>query len=115
MPKLRPFPLICCLLLAIAICPLPYGYYRFLRIILTIWGILTIYHTHTQDPPNKAISLITIISGGIAVLYNPILPIYLDKATWTILNLISIPCILIATHLTRAKSSLPRNSLDKQP
>lgn len=99
-PLKSPFPLTICVLLGIAAFELPYGYYQFLRIAVTIWGIITLYKLHNQEPANRLTSLITLISGGITILYNPILPIQLDKDHWTIINLISIPIILLITYLT---------------
>ncbi|MBR3903213.1 MAG: hypothetical protein IKJ29_06105 [Akkermansia sp.] len=99
---LRPFPLIISALLVLAICPLPYGYYQFLRIATTIWGITSLCVTCDQSPKNPNFSLIAIISGGIAILYNPLIPVHLTKDIWTILNLGSIPCILLSTYLTHS-------------
>ncbi len=91
-----------CALLGIAAFDLPYGYYQFLRIAVTIWGIITLYKLHNQEPANKHTSIITLISGGIAILYNPLIPVHLTKDIWTILNLGSIPCILLSTYLTHS-------------
>ena len=99
---LRPFPLIISALLVLAICPLPYGYYQFLRIATTIWGITSLCVTCDQSPKNPNFSLIAIISGSIAILYNPLIPVHLTKDIWTILNLGSIPCILLSTYLTHS-------------
>ena len=96
---LRPFPLIISLLLATAICKLPYGYYQFLRIAVTIWGLTGIIQAAAKPPPGAAKTSALIISSGIAILYNPILPIHLDKEIWVYLNLISIPLILLTTYL----------------
>ena len=96
---LHPFPLIICVLLAIAICKLPYGYYQFLRIAVTIWGLTGIIQAAAKPTPGAAKTSALIISSGIAILYNPILPILLDKEIWVYLNLISIPLILLTTYL----------------
>lgn len=101
----RPFPIAICVLLAIATCKLPYGYYQFLRIAVTIWGIYSIIKANSQSSDNKNAGIITIISGAVAILYNPLLPIHLDKETWTVLNLVSIPCVLLSTALTHHNKS----------
>ena len=80
-PCLRPFPIILCLLLAIATARLPYGYYQFLRIAATIWGIISPVQASAKQTPGEAKTITILISGAIAILYNPILPIHLDKDT----------------------------------
>ena len=99
-PLLRPFPLIICILLALALCQLSYGYYQFLRIAVTIWGIISIIQTSNRPDETSGKTCTMLLSGGIAILYNPILPIHLDKEAWIIINLVSIPCVLLSTYLT---------------
>lgn len=96
---LHPFPLIICVLLLFATAPLPYGYYQFLRIAVTIWGLISVYKAIKHEQSAKAHSIALLLSGAIAILYNPVLPIHLDKATWTIINLLTIPAILICTYI----------------
>ena len=68
--------------LLIGILPLPYGYYTLLRIVATgafIWAAITAHKNGERTLPWMfALS---------AIIYNPILPVYLTKAIWTILNL----------------------------
>ena len=99
-PLLRPFPLIICILLALALCQLSYGYYQFLRIAVTIWGIISIIQTSNRPDETSGKTCTMLLSGGIAILYNPILPIHLAKEAWIIINLVSIPCVLLSTYLT---------------
>ena len=104
-PILRPFPLTICALLGIAVFDLPYGYYQFLRIAVTTWAILTLIQANNRlaESPGKTCTML--LTGGIAILYNPIFPIHLDKDTWTLLNIISIPLILLITFLTPHRSA----------
>ena len=116
LPSLHPFPLLICALLAIAIFELPSGYYQFLHIAVTIWGIINIthaYHTLGASPKKNYVLLIT---GGITILYNPIFPIHLDEDIWHALNIISIPLIFLSNNIlksTQAKhtNSIRRNSI----
>lgn len=48
-----------------------------------------------------------LLTGGIAILYNPIFPILLDKDTWTLLNIISIPLILLITYIIDKRDTSP--------
>ena len=68
--------------LLIGILPLPYGYYTLLRIVATgafVWAAITAHQKGERTLPWMfALS---------AVIYNPILPVYLTKGIWMILNL----------------------------
>lgn len=75
--------LIACGLLLIATANLPYGYYRFLRIAITIIAAINAFGVFKKD--NKALAILFI---ALAILFNPIIPIYLDKATWTPIDII---------------------------
>ena len=74
--------LICAGLLFLAIVKLPIGYYTFLRIVVTIGAVAVVID-------ENEINFWTIIFGIIAILFNPILPIYLNnKSAWMPIDLI---------------------------
>lgn len=76
--------LICSGLLLLALVDLPIGYYTFLRIIVTI-GAFSIIVTEFEN----GINFWVIVFGIIAILFNPLLPIYLnDKSAWMPIDLI---------------------------
>lgn len=56
---------------------LPYYYYILLRLLILISASLVAYTTYRFKKLQWAI-----IFGAIAILFNPILPIYLDKQIW---------------------------------
>ena len=94
---------------------MPYGYYTFLRIVLSIWGITGIIQANKEEQASPGKTAAIIISSGILILYNPIIPIHLDRETWLPLNLISIPLILLTTYLTQHRPpSQPRTEV-RQP
>ena len=66
----------------------PYGYYTFLRIVVTgvaiYYGYYIYQHNLTEKMSVWFWGLITII-----ILFNPIFPIYLNKATWGILDVLT--------------------------
>jgi len=76
--------LIASLLLLIAIAPMPYGYYQFLRIAVTIVAGMTAFSIFET---NKNLSLYVFVA--ITILYNPIFTIHFDKATWIPINIIT--------------------------
>lgn len=61
---------------------MPYGYYGFLRGIISLISIYGIYINYKISKIMVAIFLISL------VLFNPILPIHLDKATWRVIDFI---------------------------
>ena len=75
--------LIACGLLLLAIANLPYGYYIFLRIAITIIAGINAFSVYKRK--NKTLFAVFL---GIAVLFNPLVPIYLDKGTWILIDLI---------------------------
>ena len=74
------------IVLAIGILPMPIGYYTLSRLVVcaaAIYFALNFYKK--KDNTNLW------IFGFIAVLYNPIIPVYLyEKAIWIVINLITI-------------------------
>jgi len=70
------------ILLLIAIGDLDYGYYQILRVVITISAIFFAFNL--KDLNNVGFLSMIII----AILFNPLLPIYLIKDVWTILDLI---------------------------
>ena len=76
--------LITCLLLLIAISPMPYGYYQFLRIVITIVAGIIAYDLFENKRNKWLIAFVLIM-----ILYNPIIVIHLDKAIWKPINIIS--------------------------
>lgn len=72
-------------LLLFAIAPLPIGYYTLLRIVISFSAAFVIF-----NEIEKGISVWIILFGLIAILFNPISPIYLhDKNSWIPLDIAS--------------------------
>lgn len=67
------------LLLLLAILNLPYGYYTFLRIIVTLSSIYLLVIRKTE---------LIIVGILIAIIFNPILPIHLTKEIWVLIDTI---------------------------
>lgn len=80
-------------LLIIAIFPCNYGYYMFLRLVCC--GIFAYF---TFDYYEKEIEPWIWIFGGLAIVFNPILPLHLGKELWMIVDGISV--ILIGVSFT---------------
>jgi len=81
---MKTISLICAVLLFLALIKLPIGYYTILRIVVTIGAAAIVAKEFKHG-----INIWVIVFGFIAVIFNPILPVYLhDKAIWMPIDLI---------------------------
>ena len=78
---------------------LPYGFFTFLRLAICIIGFYLAYEQHKD---NKE-SLWVWVLGGIAVLFNPIFPIYLERETWVVVDLIVGIIFVLSVFLIKGK------------
>ena len=79
-----------CALLLLAIASMPYGYYQFLRIFITIVAGISTYNSFLSKHRKWLYIFITIL-----ILYNPILPIHLNKEIWLPINLLTFIVFLV--------------------
>ncbi len=75
------------LLIVATLFKLPYGFYMFLKIVVTGYCIYEIYQLYQIYKNNLNYYIIYVL---IAVLYNPIIRIQLNKPLWNIINIITI-------------------------
>lgn len=78
------------LLLIAALINLPYGFYTFLRFVVFIFCIYCVYHLREIYKNKINFFILPIL---VAILYNPIIRVHLDKESWTVINLITIVLI----------------------
>lgn len=83
-PEFRLAALACAAALALAPIHWPYGYYQFLRLAVTALAIWLAIAASRQQSTTW-----TILGVGLALLYNPIIPVYLNRATWLPINLVA--------------------------
>lgn len=76
----------------------PYGYFQLLRWVVAIVAVYNAYLAY-ESKNNKWV----LIMGAIAVLFNPIAPIFLQKETWVILDLIVGVFFVLSMFLIRTK------------
>ena len=69
-------------LLCLGVLSLPYGYYTLLRIIVTIAAIINAYNFLEESNMEKVY-----LFGFLAILFNPLIPIYLGKELWILIDL----------------------------
>lgn len=78
----------------------PYSFYILLRWFIFIVSAIVAYGFYTSK-----IAAWALVFGGIAFLFNPIAPIYLNKSTWVSLDFISAIIFFIASGSTRTKQT----------
>lgn len=64
-------------LLLLALLSLPYGYYTFLRLVVCLSAGFIAYWTWSRGV------LWGVAFVAFALLFNPLVPVYLDRETWT--------------------------------
>ena len=69
-------------ILFIGVFPLPIGYYTLLRLVVTAAAAYVAYDTFQNDKQSGWIW----VFGFVAILFNPLIPIYLDKELWMVID-----------------------------
>jgi hypothetical protein len=67
----------------------PYSYYQILRWVVAIVAVIHAYKAHESGMMFWKWVLI-----GMAILFNPIAPVYLEKETWAVLDVLSATFLL---------------------
>lgn len=97
--RLKPsLHLVISILLFIGIFDMPNGFYQFLRISVTLFGIYLIIDSHKNYWKIAFIIL--------SILYNPIIQISLDKDIWQIVNGLTIVLILTSFMMNHQTKNL---------
>ncbi|MDO5969671.1 hypothetical protein Q4Q35_07615 [Flavivirga aquimarina] len=106
--NLKPVSIICAFLLFIAVLKLPIEYYTFLRIVIFIGSLLVIVSLLKQV-------IWVIIFSIIAILFNPIIPIYLyHKSYWIPIDIIAGILFLLILFFNNPKEGSKKTETKKQ-
>lgn len=82
---MRSLQFFCAILLFIACFNLPIGFYTLLRIVVTLGALSVLFKEFQKD-----VNLLGIAFIGVAVFFNPIIPIHLhEKSQWIPVDLIT--------------------------
>lgn len=82
------------ILLILAIPPFwPYGYYVFLR-----WAIFISSIVIANGFYKSGLKAWVFIFGALAFLFNPIVPIYLNKSSWVAIDLVAAILFFLSAH-----------------
>ena len=77
--------LLCAALLFLGLADLPIGYYTLLRIVVTICSVAVVVTEY-----ENGLNFWVITFGLIAIVFNPLIPIYLnDKSAWMPIDIIA--------------------------
>jgi membrane-bound ClpP family serine protease len=86
------------IMLLLAMADLPYGYYNSLRLVITASAIFLVWIAYKLKREFWLFSM-----GIVALLFNPIVPIYLDKEIWVIIDFIVATLFLVSIFKIKPK------------
>jgi hypothetical protein len=98
-------------LLSVATARMPYGYYTFTRIVVC-GSAAFITYISWKESENVISQLWAVVFGLIAVLFNPLVPIYLKRTTWFSIDIgiaiiFAVHLVIVRFELFRRKNALP--------
>ena len=99
------------ILLFIALFPIKdYNFYKLIRYYISVISIYIIWKALFDDgargaraEPSSAKSVYTIIAVTTLIVYNPLIPLYLNKKIWQVINIATIAFIIGSIYVLRAK------------
>lgn len=86
-------------LLILAIPPWNYSYYIFLRWVVLISAVILAYGYGKSKHVGWAY-----VFGGIAVLFNPLIPFHLTKSVWVIIDLVTATSFFLSAYSIKKKA-----------
>jgi hypothetical protein len=69
----------------------PYSYYQILRVVITVIAGLVAYSAYKLERERWVI-----LMAIVAILFNPIIPFYFSKGTWSVIDLITAVVFLVS-------------------
>lgn len=79
-----------CVLLGVALLPMPYGYYMFLRLAICAYAVFVF----VQEQKN-GVCFGSVTTAALALLYNPVFRVHLDKDIWMGVNVATVLVLII--------------------
>lgn len=76
----------------------PYGYYKLLRWVVCGAGAYSAFVALASEK----MAWVWIL-GIIAVVFNPLIPVHLDRDTWAIIDVVTAGVFIVSTFLVREK------------
>ena len=77
----------------VGILPLPYAYYQLLRVLLCAACVYYVLRLGREADG------LMVVLGGLALLYNPVVPVHLrSKPLWICINVATVACLFFAQN-----------------
>lgn len=74
----------------------PYGYYIFLR-----WIVCGVAIINAISFSESKLTGWVLVFGALAFLFNPLIPVYLNKSSWVAIDLISAIVFFLSSNLNK--------------
>lgn len=88
-------------MLFLAIPKLPYGYYILLRWVVTISALFSVWVAYDSED-----KFWLFLMGGIAILFNPIIPVHFTKEIWVVIDIVVAILFLVSIFTIKPKRQL---------
>lgn len=98
--KLFILPLALISVFFISILDMPHGFYTFARIAITLFSAIFLFNAYATFKSELCFYIVCIPVSIIAILWNPIIPVYLDKETWVMLDIFAIISEIVVGIIT---------------
>lgn len=89
------------ILLFVALTRLPIGYFKFLRWVVCVAALYSAYVSYYK---NEKINFGVWLFCLVALLFNPLIPFYLDKSSWQIIDLATGIIFIFSTFFVSEKN-----------
>jgi hypothetical protein len=84
----------------IALLDMPYGYYQLLRLVtVVVAGWTTAYFWHDERHG------VAVLAGILTLLFNPLIPVGLDRETWSTINVAAAGILVLCLIRLRSPGS----------
>ena len=87
-------------MLVVALAKLPYGYYTLLRLVVTVCATVIAFDIYKRD----AVSAWFCAFVGMALLFNPLIPVHLTRGIWAPIDLACAGVFLAHMHFSNARA-----------
>lgn len=88
-------------MLFLAISRLPYGYYIFLRWVVSVTALFSAWAAYECRRKPWVF-----VMGGIAILFNPIIPVHLPKETWIVIDPVAAIVFLVSIFHIKLRKNM---------
>lgn len=84
-------------MLLVALLPMPYGYYGFMRLVVTAAACVWAWTIYQREGFTGEVAL----AGALALLFNPVLPVHLSRMLWAPIDVVAAACFAWKSYRER--------------